>query len=116
MARQLRVEYEGAIYHITVRSNGQDELFVDDPDRVYLLGRLRESAEQHGVRVYLFCLMLVKYANLTQREAAGRLGLATGAGVSYQIRNLYRQMEGLPEIRQQHAKATKNLKALRKRE
>ena len=61
-------------------------------------------------------LMLVKYANLTQREAAGRLGLATGAGVSYQIRNLYRQMEGLPEIRQQHAKATKALEALRERE
>ena len=57
MARQLRMEYPGAIYHITVRSNGKEDLFTDDPDRVYLLGRLKESAEQHGVRVYLFCLM-----------------------------------------------------------
>lgn len=48
MARQLRLEYEGAIYHITVRSNGNEDLFADDPDRVYLLGRLKESAEQHG--------------------------------------------------------------------
>ncbi len=28
MARKLRVEYEGAIYHLTVRSNGGESLFA----------------------------------------------------------------------------------------
>ena len=58
-------------------------------------------------------LMLVKYAHLTQRAAAGRLGLATGAGVSYQIRQLYRQMASHANLRQQVAKATKVLEASR---
>jgi hypothetical protein len=58
-------------------------------------------------------LMLVKYANLTQREAAGRLGLATGAGVSYQIRKLHRQMASHANLRQQVAKATKVLESSR---
>ncbi len=57
MARQLRLEFKGAIYHITVRSNGKEDLYEDDPDRAYLLRRLSESAVQHGVRVCLFCLM-----------------------------------------------------------
>jgi hypothetical protein len=30
MARQLRVEYPGAIYHVTVRSNGKENLFKTD--------------------------------------------------------------------------------------
>ncbi len=51
MARQLRLEYKGAIYHITVRSNWKEDLFEDDPDRVYLLGRLKESARGTGGRI-----------------------------------------------------------------
>ena len=73
MARQLRLEYKGAIYHITVRSNGKADLFADDPDRVYLLGRLKESAEQHGVRVYLFCLMR-NHFHLVVETPKGNLG------------------------------------------
>ena len=57
MARQLRVEYPGAIYHVTVRSNGKEELFRTDGDRKYLLARMAEAAERYRVRVYLFCLM-----------------------------------------------------------
>lgn len=45
MARKLRVEYKGAIYHVTVRSNGGRELFDDDKDRRYLLSRMAEAAE-----------------------------------------------------------------------
>jgi hypothetical protein len=58
-------------------------------------------------------LMLVKYAHLTPREAAGRLGLATGAGVSYQIRQLHRQMASHANLRPQVAKATNVLEASR---
>lgn len=57
MARKLRVEYEGALYHVTVRSNGGASLFKDEKDRWYLLGRIDEARERHGVRVYLYCLM-----------------------------------------------------------
>jgi len=45
MVRKLRVEYEGAIYHVTVRSNGGANRFGDDPDRRCLLSRSKGHPE-----------------------------------------------------------------------
>ena len=58
MARLARVEYEGAIYHVTVRGNNRRELFVDDRDRGRFLKRLGETAEEFDIRIYAFCLMI----------------------------------------------------------
>lgn len=57
MARPLRVEFEGAIYHVTVRGNARQRVFVDDRDRNQFLKRLGESVETYDIRLYLFCLM-----------------------------------------------------------
>ena len=57
MARQLRVQYEGAIYHVTVRSNSGGRLYADDRDRDYWRYRLGESVALHGVRLYVYCMM-----------------------------------------------------------
>jgi putative transposase len=57
MARKLRVEYEGAIYHVTIRGVERRTLFEDDEDRRRFVSRLGEGVEQHRVRLYLFCLM-----------------------------------------------------------
>jgi len=51
MARKLRIQYEGAIYHVTFRGDARREIFVDDRDRERLTERLGESAEDFGVRV-----------------------------------------------------------------
>jgi len=57
MASKLRLQYEGAIYHVTVRGNGRRRIFHDDSDRERFLWRLSESADLYEVRIYLFCLM-----------------------------------------------------------
>ena len=62
MARHLRVEYPGAIYHVTVRMLGswEDErtlLFRDDNDRERLIDRLADRVEQYNIRLFMFCLM-----------------------------------------------------------
>jgi len=57
MARHLRVEYAGAIYHVTIRGNGRQAIFEDDRDRERFVRRLFESVETYGVRLYLYCLM-----------------------------------------------------------
>lgn len=57
MARKLRLQYEGAIYHITVRGNRRRRIFLDDRDRHRFLWRLAESRDMYGVRLYLYCLM-----------------------------------------------------------
>lgn len=57
MPRHLRVEFPGAIYHVTIRGNARQAIFSDDRDRERFLLRLAESVETYGVRLYLFCLM-----------------------------------------------------------
>ena len=57
MARKLRVQFEGAIYHVTIRGVDRRRIFDDDADRDRFLLKLGEAAEACGVRLYLFCLM-----------------------------------------------------------
>jgi len=62
MARHLRVEYPGAIYHVTCRMLGDSRtdrtfLFQDNADRVRFLDRLADRVEQYHVRLYQFVLM-----------------------------------------------------------
>ena len=37
MSRPIRVEYEGAVYHITARGNEQKAIYGDDTDRQVFL-------------------------------------------------------------------------------
>ncbi len=54
MARKLRLQFAGAIYHVTFRGNARQAIFVDARDRERLTERLGESAEDFGVRLYLY--------------------------------------------------------------
>lgn len=40
MARPLRIEFKGAVYHVMARGNGGDAVFRDDEDRRELLSLL----------------------------------------------------------------------------
>ncbi len=62
MARHLRVEFPGAIYHVTCRMIGdwrtqKTYLFKDDADHERFLERLGERVEQYNIRLYLYTLM-----------------------------------------------------------
>ncbi len=57
MARKLRVEYDGAIYHVAIRGVERRRLFDDDADRGRFLERLWKYVGAMEVRVYLYCLM-----------------------------------------------------------
>ncbi|MBL7134092.1 MAG: transposase [Phycisphaerae bacterium] len=57
MARPLRVEYEGAIYHVTVRGNARRAIFLDDRDRHKRLDWLRRTVETYGWRLHALALM-----------------------------------------------------------
>jgi REP element-mobilizing transposase RayT len=62
MARPLRIEFPGAIYHVTSRMVGSwrergDRLFRDERDYQRFVDRLEERVKEAGVRLYLFCLM-----------------------------------------------------------
>lgn len=61
MARHLRLEYEGAIYHVTARGNERGAIFKLDCDRVRFLEKLAECAGDFHVRVYAYVLMTNHY-------------------------------------------------------
>jgi len=61
MARPLRVEYEGAIYHVMARGNLRQAIFRSPKDRLRFLDKLEETAERHGLRVYAWALMTTHY-------------------------------------------------------
>lgn len=57
MARPLRVEYEGAIYHILSRGNKGDYIFSEDRDKEYFLEILKKGVEKYNIQLYTYCLM-----------------------------------------------------------
>lgn len=57
MARPLRLEFPGALYHITARGNAQQAIFVDDTDRQRFLQLLGREVLQQRWRCYVYCLM-----------------------------------------------------------
>ena len=40
MARQLRLEFDGALYHVTARGNARDEIYLNDTYRKTILDLL----------------------------------------------------------------------------
>ena len=44
MARPLRVEFDGALYHVTSRGNAREDIFDEDGDRKAFLEILGEDA------------------------------------------------------------------------
>jgi|SRR5271157_3042753 len=50
MARPLRIEYPGALYHVTSRGNAQQDIFLTDRDRGLFLSILDDTVqEQHWI-------------------------------------------------------------------
>ena len=57
MARQLRIQYEGAIYHLLSRGDRREEIFRDDLDRKSFLETLGAVCQKSGWQVHAYCLM-----------------------------------------------------------
>ena len=57
MARPLRIEYPGAVYHITSRGNERHAIIVDDRDRAKWLDLLAHTVAACRWRMLAFALM-----------------------------------------------------------
>jgi len=57
MARKLRVEYPGAIYHVMSRGDRRELIFKDDQDRRCFMDTLGEACEKTGWQIHAWCLM-----------------------------------------------------------
>jgi REP-associated tyrosine transposase len=61
MARPLRIEFAGALYHVTSRGDRREAIFEDDDDRLLFLAVLKEVVERFNWLCHAYCLMSNHY-------------------------------------------------------
>ncbi|MDF2613481.1 MAG: transposase IS200-family protein [Clostridia bacterium] len=57
MPRRAREKCEHSIYHIMVRGNNKQDIFLDEQDKIQYLRRLKRYKERYKVEIYAYCLM-----------------------------------------------------------
>ena len=57
MARPLRIEFPGAVYHVTARGDRREPIFVDDDDRHGLLEVAAQALSRFDAESLAYCLM-----------------------------------------------------------
>jgi REP-associated tyrosine transposase len=74
MARPLRVEFEGALYHLSARGNVRQRIFADEKDCAKFVQLLIESLQRYDAAVHAYVLMGNHYHLIaeTRRANLGR--------------------------------------------
>lgn len=57
MPRKPRIHFPGAVYHVMLRGNAGQDIFVDDEDRTRLTLLMQQCVERFKCRIHAFCLM-----------------------------------------------------------
>ena len=73
MTRPLRLEFPGAVYHVTSRGNRQASIFRNDADRLAWLSILGLTCERFNFSVHGYCQM-TNHFHLLVETADGGLG------------------------------------------
>ncbi len=69
MARPLRIEFPGALYHVTTRGNAAADIVADDVDRAALVELIGEVVERASWLCHTYCLMDNHYHLLVETPA-----------------------------------------------
>ena len=70
MARQIRIEYPGAMYHVMARGNRRERIYLDDGDRVEFLKSVGDASGMTGWRIHAWVLMSNHYHLLIETPEA----------------------------------------------
>ncbi len=91
MTRPPRPQFPDAIYHVTARGNGRQDIFLDDEDRYYMLDRLETTVHRFGWRILSFVLMTNHLHKLVQTPkpnlSAGMQFLLSGYATRFNARH-----------------------------
>lgn len=95
MARPLRIEFSGALYHVTSRGDRREAIFEDDEDRRVFLATLSEVVNRFNWLCHAYCLMTNHY-HLVIETPDGNLskGMRQLNGVYTQASNRHHQRSG----------------------
>ena len=61
MVRPIRVQYPGALYHVTSRGNRREEIYLSTEDKELFLTILADTCEKHSWSCHAYCLMSNHY-------------------------------------------------------
>ena len=61
MSRPLRLEFSGALYHITSRGDRREDIYNDDADRQAFLSVLNSACDTYNWVCHAYCLMSNRY-------------------------------------------------------
>jgi len=82
MSRPLRIEFPGAVYHVTSRGDRREPIYRDDADRLCQLDVLASALARFDADVLAYCLMGNHYHIVVQTHAG-------------QLSRLMRQLNGV---------------------
>jgi len=68
MARSLRIEFPGALYHVTSRGNDRVDIYLDNSDRQTFLDVLEDVCSRMQWVCYAYCLMTNHYHLVVETE------------------------------------------------
>src|SRR5437867_3092508 len=74
MARKLRVQYPGALYHLMNRGDRREPIFKDDDDRWRFLETLGQACGTTGWQVHAYCVMLNHFHLVVETPKANLVG------------------------------------------
>ena len=95
MARPLRIEYPGAVYHVTSRGNEKKPVFKDDADRQNFLNTLQHVNKRYNWICHAYCLMTNHYHLLIETPDGNlALGMRQLNGVYTQLFNKFHGRSG----------------------
>jgi putative transposase len=83
MTRPLRIQYPGALYHVTNRGNERKAIFNDDVDRNEFLKILSHSISTYGIVLHGFVLMKNHWHFLAQTPLANLSSFMRHFNISY---------------------------------
>ena len=83
MGRPIRIQYPGALYHVTSRGNERRDIFVDDDDRRKFLGILADYHDRFGVVLHCYVLMDNHYHLVLETPLGNLVKVMHGVNSSY---------------------------------
>jgi len=85
MARQLRIEYEGAFYHVTSRGNQKGKIFWEDGDRKMFREIIKRTKERYRYFLHGYVMMNNHYHLLIETPHANLKQIMQNINTSYTV-------------------------------
>lgn len=83
MGRPLRIEYPGALYHITSRGNERKKIYLDEEDKIKFLETLQDYHARYAILIHSYVLMDNHYHLILETPKGNLLKVMHGINGGY---------------------------------